>query len=79
MAGECARRSDRAETVVPALTANLKVSADLIGNGVTFTKAARRFHDMLVGELSETVSCSWSMSAAAGDQTRITSTPGMAS
>jgi GntR family transcriptional regulator, transcriptional repressor for pyruvate dehydrogenase complex len=47
-AGECARRSDRAETVVPALTANLEVSADLIGDGVTFTKAARRFHDMLV-------------------------------
>jgi len=47
-AAECARRPDRAETVVPALTANLEVSVGLIGDGVAFTKAARQFHDMLV-------------------------------
>jgi GntR family transcriptional repressor for pyruvate dehydrogenase complex len=47
-AAECARRSDRADEVVPALTANLKASAQLTGDGVAFTKAAREFHDLLV-------------------------------
>jgi GntR family transcriptional regulator, transcriptional repressor for pyruvate dehydrogenase complex len=47
-AAECARRPDRAETVVPPLTANLEVSAGLTGDGSAFTKAARQFHDMLV-------------------------------
>ena len=47
-AAECARREDRGEEVAPALAANLKASADLTGDGVAFTKAAREFHDLLV-------------------------------
>jgi GntR family transcriptional regulator, transcriptional repressor for pyruvate dehydrogenase complex len=45
---ECATRPDRADTVVPALAANLDISAALVGDGVAFTKAARQFHDMFV-------------------------------
>jgi GntR family transcriptional regulator, transcriptional repressor for pyruvate dehydrogenase complex len=47
-AEECARRSDRDDEVMPALTANLKASAQLTGDGVAFTRAAREFHDLLV-------------------------------
>jgi GntR family transcriptional regulator, transcriptional repressor for pyruvate dehydrogenase complex len=47
-AAECARRTDRAQEVAPALERNLKASADLTGDGVAFTKAAREFHDLLV-------------------------------
>jgi GntR family transcriptional regulator, transcriptional repressor for pyruvate dehydrogenase complex len=47
-AAECARRSDRADEVVPALAANVKASAQLTGEGVAFTRAAREFHDLLV-------------------------------
>jgi DNA-binding FadR family transcriptional regulator len=45
---ECARRADRAEVVVPELTANIEKSAELAGDGVAFTRAAREFHDQLV-------------------------------
>lgn len=47
-AAECARRSDRAAQVVPALAANLKASAEVTGDGVAFTRAAREFHNLLV-------------------------------
>ncbi|MGN2639927.1 FadR/GntR family transcriptional regulator [Nocardia takedensis] len=47
-AAECARRVDRAETVVPALVASVDRSADLVEDGVAFTHAAREFHDLIV-------------------------------
>lgn len=47
-AAECARREDRAETVVPALTANIEASAELVSDGVAFTHTAREFHDIVV-------------------------------
>jgi GntR family transcriptional repressor for pyruvate dehydrogenase complex len=47
-AAECARRADRATSVIPALTENIDASAGLTGNGVAFTQAARQFHDILV-------------------------------
>jgi GntR family transcriptional regulator, transcriptional repressor for pyruvate dehydrogenase complex len=47
-AAECAKRPDRHEVVVPVLAANLDASAELIDNGVEFTKAAREFHGILV-------------------------------
>jgi GntR family transcriptional repressor for pyruvate dehydrogenase complex len=47
-AGECARREDRAETVVPALDATIKASAKVVGDGVAFTQTAREFHDLVV-------------------------------
>jgi DNA-binding FadR family transcriptional regulator len=47
-AAECARREDRAEVVVPALTANVEESAALVGDGVAFTHVARGFHDLVV-------------------------------
>jgi DNA-binding FadR family transcriptional regulator len=48
-AAECARRSDRADAVVPALAANVEACAGLIGDGVAFTHVAREFHDLIVG------------------------------
>jgi DNA-binding FadR family transcriptional regulator len=45
---ECARRTDRTQVVVPALAANIEISAGLTKDGVAFTRAAREFHDMLV-------------------------------
>jgi DNA-binding FadR family transcriptional regulator len=45
---ECARRPDRADTVVPALLANVEASALLVGDGVAFTRVAREFHDLVV-------------------------------
>lgn len=47
-AGECARRSDRAETVIPALTASLDKAVEAVGDGVAFTKAISEFHRLLV-------------------------------
>ena len=47
-AAECARRADRAQTVVPALRANVAASARLTGDGVAFTRIAREFHDLVV-------------------------------
>ncbi len=47
-AAECARREDRAETVVPALEANIDESLSLIGQGLPFTHCARGFHDLIV-------------------------------
>ena len=48
-AAECARRPDRAETVVPALAANVDASAALVDAGPEFTPTARGFHDIVVG------------------------------
>jgi DNA-binding FadR family transcriptional regulator len=45
---ECAKRPDRATVVIPALEANIAESADLISDGVAFTRVAREFHDLLV-------------------------------
>jgi GntR family transcriptional repressor for pyruvate dehydrogenase complex len=45
-AAECARRDDRATTVVPALEANLAATEGLAG--AAFTHTARAFHDLLV-------------------------------
>jgi GntR family transcriptional repressor for pyruvate dehydrogenase complex len=45
---ECARRDDRADTVVPALGANIDASAALVDDGPAFTHTAREFHDLLV-------------------------------
>ncbi|WP_026402028.1 FadR/GntR family transcriptional regulator [Actinomadura rifamycini] len=47
-AAECARRPDRGEAVVPALTANIDASRALVGDGLAFTRTAREFHDLLV-------------------------------
>jgi DNA-binding FadR family transcriptional regulator len=47
-AAECARRVDRESVVIPALAENLKKSAEVTGDGVAFTRAARDFHDILV-------------------------------
>lgn len=47
-AAECARRPDRKEAVVPALTANIEASAEVVGDGVAFTQTAREFHDLVV-------------------------------
>ncbi|WP_040792298.1 FadR/GntR family transcriptional regulator [Nocardia paucivorans] len=47
-AAECARREDRAEVVVPALTANVEKSAELVEDGAAFTQIAREFHDLVV-------------------------------
>ncbi|HLS79606.1 MAG TPA: GntR family transcriptional regulator [Nocardia sp.] len=47
-AAECARREDRAETVVPVLTESVDRSAELLDDGVAFTHAAREFHDLIV-------------------------------
>jgi GntR family transcriptional repressor for pyruvate dehydrogenase complex len=48
-AAECARRADRADTVVPALESNLDAAAGLVGDGVEFTRVSREFHDLVVG------------------------------
>jgi DNA-binding FadR family transcriptional regulator len=47
-AAECARREDRADVVVPALTAAIDTSVGFVGNGVEFTHSARDFHDLVV-------------------------------
>jgi len=47
-AAECARRADRSAELLPALTASIDASAELTGDGVAFTRAAREFHDLLV-------------------------------
>lgn len=46
---EVARRSDRATAVVPVLTANVDASAEVVADGVEFTRIAREFHDLVVG------------------------------
>jgi GntR family transcriptional repressor for pyruvate dehydrogenase complex len=48
-AAECARRPDRRDVVVPALEDNLAQGAEVIGDGVAFTRVAREFHDLVVG------------------------------
>lgn len=47
-AAECARREDRNEVVVPALNASIESSVAKVDEGVTFTHAAREFHDLIV-------------------------------
>ncbi|GAA5060249.1 FadR/GntR family transcriptional regulator [Nocardia callitridis] len=47
-AAECAKRTDRAEVVVPALEACVEASEELVGDGVAFTRTARQFHDLVV-------------------------------
>lgn len=47
-AAECANRSDRAEAVLPGLQANIDATAQLVGQGLEFTLAAREFHDLIV-------------------------------
>src|SRR5690606_30044974 len=47
-AAACARRPDRATTVVPALKANLELSESYIGVNAKFSKPARDFHDVVV-------------------------------
>lgn len=44
---ECAKRDDRADTVVPALEANIEASEQSLGEGADFTAVARNFHDIL--------------------------------
>jgi GntR family transcriptional regulator, transcriptional repressor for pyruvate dehydrogenase complex len=47
-AGEVARRADRMTAVVPALTANVEAATEAVSDGVTFTRIAREFHDLVV-------------------------------
>ena len=47
-AAEVARRPERATAVVPALTANVDASAEVVADGVAFTRVAREFHDLVV-------------------------------
>lgn len=47
-AAQLAGRPDRGQEVVPVLTANIDASAELVGDGVAFTQAAREFHDLVV-------------------------------
>lgn len=47
-AAGCARREDRAETIVPALRANLDASERAIAEGSHYSAIAREFHDILV-------------------------------
>ncbi|WP_319447791.1 MULTISPECIES: FadR/GntR family transcriptional regulator [unclassified Mycobacterium] len=47
-AGEVARRADRMTAVVPALIANVDAAAEAVSDGVTFTRIAREFHDLVV-------------------------------
>ena len=44
----CARRSDRATAVVPALRASIDRSVELVDSGPEFTHAAREFHGLVV-------------------------------
>jgi GntR family transcriptional regulator, transcriptional repressor for pyruvate dehydrogenase complex len=44
----CADRTDRLESVVPALRANLEETDKEIGHGIRFSQAARAFHDLYV-------------------------------
>jgi len=47
-AASCAGRADRAETVVPALEANIADAETVVGDGANFTAVARAFHDVFV-------------------------------
>lgn len=47
-AAAVARRSDRLTAVVPVLTANVEASANVVSDGVAFTRIAREFHDLVV-------------------------------
>jgi GntR family transcriptional regulator, transcriptional repressor for pyruvate dehydrogenase complex len=44
----CALRSDRKNSVLPALRANLEQTAAAIGDGPTFTRLSREFHERMV-------------------------------
>lgn len=52
-AAACAGRDDRAETIVPALRANLEDTETHIGDGARYSASARTFHDILVGGLAD--------------------------
>ncbi|MFT4028814.1 MAG: FCD domain-containing protein [Protaetiibacter sp.] len=55
-AAACARRADRATTIVPALKANLAQTENAIGDAVRYSAVSRDFHDLVVaGEKNETV------------------------
>lgn len=47
-AAMCARRADRATTVVPVLRQSLAEQKDVIGDGPGFTAASRAFHEAVV-------------------------------
>jgi DNA-binding FadR family transcriptional regulator len=47
-ASMCAERADRKRAVVPQLEANLAATAEAIGDGPTFTRASRAFHELMV-------------------------------
>lgn len=47
-AAGCAERRDRAETIVPALRANLEKAEAAITEGAPYSTTAREFHDILV-------------------------------
>lgn len=47
-AAELARCPDRAEVIVPALEANVNACAEVVDDGVAFTRIAREFHDLVV-------------------------------
>jgi GntR family transcriptional repressor for pyruvate dehydrogenase complex len=47
-AAQCARRADRAEVIVPALSASVEALAGLVGDSVAFARNAREFHDLVV-------------------------------
>lgn len=47
-AAGCARREDRAETIVPALRANLAAAEAAMDDGANYSTTARAFHHILV-------------------------------
>ncbi|WP_068160634.1 FadR/GntR family transcriptional regulator [Rhodococcus phenolicus] len=47
-AAELARCPDRAEVIVPTLEANVNACAEVVDDGVAFTRVAREFHDLVV-------------------------------
>ena len=50
-AAACAARTDRADSIVPALEASLTETEAHIGDGARYSAAARVFHDILVAGL----------------------------
>jgi GntR family transcriptional regulator, transcriptional repressor for pyruvate dehydrogenase complex len=47
-AAACAERADRAETIVPAMRANLEQTERVVGSGEEYSASARTFHDLMV-------------------------------
>ena len=48
-AAACARNDDRADTLIPALRANLEKAEQAIGDAVRYSEVSREFHDLVVG------------------------------